>query len=112
MRLTRLWILQYAVDEANEILTQLRNKYGPLVANAFGAAALEIETSNPSGRYPVPTPWDFKANKKASMSQIFQHIVNVLLAKEQEVKKKDSLIQSLLNTSKKTPTPAPKRKRT
>lgn len=74
------------IDEDNEELTKLRKNYGPLVANAVGVAALEIATWNPSGRYNTSMPWDFRADEKASMSQIFQHFADVVQAKEQEVK--------------------------
>lgn len=108
------------VDEDDKTLTMLRTKYGPLVANAVGTAALEIETWNPSGRYIIPMPWDFKANKKATMSQIFDLVAKVLKGKvkelkerEQEIKRKDKQIMALLGKDKqpKAPAPAPSRKR-
>ena len=104
-----LCILQNVIDEDNEELTKLRKKYGPLVANAVGVAALEIETWNSSGRYPLQMPWDFRADQKASMSQIFQLLVNVLQEKEQEIKEKDKrLIKALTG---KASDPEPKRRR-
>lgn len=104
------------VDEDDVELTKLRKQYGPLVANTVGVAALEIATWNPSGRYNYPMPWDFKADQKASMSQICQLLVKTIRMKEKEIKKKekditekDKQLKALIPA--KTPAPAPKRRR-
>jgi len=105
------------VDDDDETLTQLRKKYGPVVANAVGAAALEIETWNPSGRYIVQMPWDFKANKKASLGLVFEHLVKTMKKVEKdlkdsqlEVKEKNKLLLAL-RKGQSSVTPAPSRKR-
>lgn len=79
-------VVQNVIDEDNEELTKLRNKYGPLVANAVGVAALEIATWNPSGRYKISMPWDFRADQKATMSQLLERLIEVIGEKEKEVK--------------------------
>ncbi|KAG0590523.1 hypothetical protein KC19_1G105900 [Ceratodon purpureus] len=107
------------IDEDDEELKKLRNKYGPLVANAVGVAALELTEYNPSGRYNISMPWNFKQDVKATMSQIFQLLADILKEKEAELKEKDKEIKekekqlkALVNTSvKTTPAPAPKRRR-
>lgn len=80
------------IDEDDEELTKLRNEYGPLVANAVGVAALEIATWNPSGRYKISMPWDFRGDKKATMSQILERLVEVIIQKEEEVDEKNKVI--------------------
>ncbi|KAG0619333.1 hypothetical protein M758_4G132100 [Ceratodon purpureus] len=99
--------MKYAVDENDATLTELRNKYGRVVADAVGAAALEIENWNPSGRYIIRIPWDFIENKKASMSKLFQLYAKVLKEKddelkekEKELKEKDHQLKELINTQK------------
>jgi len=98
----------------------LRKKYGPVVANAVGAAALEIETWNPSGRYIVQMPWDFKANKRATLGLVFEHFVKIMKKFEKdlkdtqlEVKEKNKQLLALERKGQNstTPTPAPSRKR-
>lgn len=83
---------KHVIDEDDAELTKLRKQYGPLVANAVGVAALEIATWNPSGRYKISMPWDFRADRKATMSQILELLVEVILQKEQDVAEKDKLI--------------------
>jgi len=85
-------LLQTVIDEDDAELTKLRKQYGPLVANAVGVAALEIATWNPSGRYKITMPWDFRADRKATMSQILELLVEVILQKELDVAEKDKLI--------------------
>ncbi|KAG0602758.1 hypothetical protein M758_10G038400 [Ceratodon purpureus] len=100
---------QNVVDDDDEELTTLRKTYGPLVATAVGVAALELADWNPSGRYNVSMPWDFNANQKASMSQVFQLFVDVLQEKEKEIKEKDKQLKALAPT--KTSGSASKRRR-
>ncbi|XP_024392387.1 protein INVOLVED IN DE NOVO 2 isoform X2 [Physcomitrium patens] len=101
---------KYSVNEDDKELTNIREKYGPLVANAVAAAMLELTTWNPSGRYIVSMPWDFKANQKATMSQLFDFFLKVIKNKEDEVKetqkKLKALEEAMALTKEKTKGPA------
>ena len=118
--LSLLCILQFAINEDDEELTKLRKRYGPLVANAVGVASLELATWNPSGKYPISMPWDFKQDEKATMKQIILRLVEVIeeieeekkeiqkevKEKEKELKEKQKQLNALKSSA-----PALKRKR-
>lgn len=76
------------INPDNEELTKLRNEYGPLVSESVAKCVLEIEEWNPSGRYIWPMPWNFEADKMATMNEIIDHLELVIIAKEKDVETK------------------------
>ncbi|WZZ07387.1 hypothetical protein YC2023_093308 [Brassica napus] len=61
------------VDDEDEKLENLSEEFGEDVKNAVKIALKELNEFNPSGRYAVPTLWNFAHGRKATLKEgIFQ----------------------------------------
>ncbi|KAF0921722.1 hypothetical protein E2562_016995 [Oryza meyeriana var. granulata] len=63
------------IKEDDEKLQALRGQYGDEAYNVVIKALVEMNEYNPSGRYPEPELWNFKENRKASMSEVLKYLV-------------------------------------
>ncbi|XP_010034355.2 protein INVOLVED IN DE NOVO 2 [Eucalyptus grandis] len=65
---------QVVIDDEDEKLKGLRDEMGDEVYAAVATALLEMNESNPSGRYVVPELWNYREGRKASVEEGIQHI--------------------------------------
>lgn len=69
----RLQLVQVVKEEEPE-LKKLKKQYGENVYNSVATALLEISQYNPSGRYPVATPWNHETSEKATLADVINHL--------------------------------------
>ncbi|XP_021734063.1 factor of DNA methylation 1-like [Chenopodium quinoa] len=62
------------IDEQDEDLKRLKEKWGAEVYKTVATALLEINEYNPSGRYPVNELWNFKEGRKATVKEVVSYI--------------------------------------
>ncbi|XVF23913.1 hypothetical protein REPUB_Repub13aG0081000 [Reevesia pubescens] len=79
--------LQEIVDEDDEKLKELRNKYGEVAFKAVSTALTEMNEYNASGRYAVPEIWNIKEGRRASMKEIIEYIIKQLKAHKRKRKR-------------------------
>lgn len=60
---------QEVIDEHDEKLGGLKNKFGDEVYEAVMMALKEINEYNPSGRYIISELWNFSEGRKASLKE-------------------------------------------
>ena len=61
------------MDDEDEKLENLSEEFGEDVKNTVKIALKELNEFNPSGRYAVPTLWNFAYGRKATLKEgIFQ----------------------------------------
>ncbi|XP_039067519.1 factor of DNA methylation 4-like [Hibiscus syriacus] len=82
--------LQEVIDEDDEKLKELRKKYGDTVFEAVGAALMEMNEYNASGRYPVPEVWNRKEERRATMKEIVEYLIKQLKIHKGKGKRKRS----------------------
>ncbi|CAH8352601.1 unnamed protein product [Eruca vesicaria subsp. sativa] len=61
--------LEDVVDEEDEKLKKLSEKWGEDVKNAVKTALQELNEFNPSGRYQFPVLWNFAHGRKATLKE-------------------------------------------
>ncbi|KAE8718028.1 hypothetical protein F3Y22_tig00110020pilonHSYRG00469 [Hibiscus syriacus] len=83
-------IMQEVIDEDDEKLKELRKKYGDTVFEAVGAALMEMNEYNASGRYPVPEVWNRKEERRATMKEIVEYLIKQLKIHKGKGKRKRS----------------------
>ena len=66
--------MQEVIDEQDEDLKRLKEKWGAEVYKTVATALLEINEYNPSGRYPVNELWNFKEGRKATVKEVVSYI--------------------------------------
>lgn len=65
-----MWvILQEIVDDEDEKLKNLSEEFGEDVKNSVKIALKELNEFNPSGRYAVPTLWNFAHGREATLKE-------------------------------------------
>lgn len=65
------------INEEDERLKSLRNDLGDEAYLAVTKVLSELNEYNPSGRYPVPELWSFKADRKATLKEGAEYILNL-----------------------------------
>ncbi|XP_074274149.1 factor of DNA methylation 2-like [Silene latifolia] len=70
------------MDEEDEELKKLRQKWGDDVYSAVTVALQELNEYNPSGRYVVSELWNFKEKRKATMKEVISYICKALKRKK------------------------------
>ncbi|KAI0509823.1 hypothetical protein KFK09_010420 [Dendrobium nobile] len=66
---------QEIIREDDEMLTSLKEQWGDVAYNAVKAALLELNEYNPSGRYVVPELWNLKEDRKASIGEVIEYVL-------------------------------------
>ncbi|KAL3683239.1 hypothetical protein R1sor_001261 [Riccia sorocarpa] len=66
------------VDYSNSKLVELKEELGEAVVESVVVAVQELETYNPSGRYPVKELWNRNAGSKATLAESFEYILSVI----------------------------------
>ncbi|CAL9241302.1 unnamed protein product [Arabidopsis halleri] len=64
------------VDEEDEKLMKLRDEWGEEVENAVKRALEEFNEFNSSDRYSVPTLWNFKQGRKATLKEGITYLLH------------------------------------
>ncbi|EFH64069.1 hypothetical protein ARALYDRAFT_340143 [Arabidopsis lyrata subsp. lyrata] len=64
------------VDEEDEKLVKLRDEWGEEVKSAVKRALEEFNEFNPSDRYSVPTLWNFKQGRKATLKEGITYLLH------------------------------------
>lgn len=72
--------MQEEIDEQDEKLTRLKEKWGAEVYNSVKVALLEINEYNPSGRYVVNELWNYKEGRKATVKEVVSYVFKNLKA--------------------------------
>ncbi|XP_021716137.1 protein INVOLVED IN DE NOVO 2-like [Chenopodium quinoa] len=65
------------INEEDERLIMLRNEHGKKVCQAVATAMSELNEYNASGRYQVPELWNMKDNRKATLGEATEYVVNL-----------------------------------
>lgn len=76
-------------------LKKLREQFGDKVYGSVASALLGISQYNPSGRYPVPTPWNFATSQEASLADAVTHLETVASEHKAAVAAADKTIKGL-----------------
>lgn len=63
------------INEDDENLRSLKSEFGDEVYNAVVTALKEMNEYNPSGRYIIKELWNFKEERKATLSEGVMHIL-------------------------------------
>ena len=71
-------VLQKILDEDDEDLKNLKEKWGEEIHNAVVTALKEIEEFNPSGRYSVKALWSFKDGRKATLKEFIAFCLSTM----------------------------------
>ncbi|XVE99580.1 hypothetical protein REPUB_Repub03eG0211700 [Reevesia pubescens] len=66
---------QVIIDEDDDKLKDLRSEWGAMVYKAVTDALLEKNEYNPSGPYAVPELWNFKEERKASLEEAIECLI-------------------------------------
>ncbi|KAK8926012.1 hypothetical protein KSP39_PZI018615 [Platanthera zijinensis] len=61
--------------EDDEKLVFLKEQWGEVIYKTVTSALLELNEYNSSGRYVVPELWNFKEDKKASLSEVIDYLL-------------------------------------
>ncbi|KNA07595.1 hypothetical protein SOVF_170410 [Spinacia oleracea] len=70
-------LFKEVINEEDERLTNLRNEHGDKIWQAVTTVMSELNEYNPSGRYPVPELWNLKDDRKASLGEAAEYLVNL-----------------------------------
>ncbi|KAM7250609.1 hypothetical protein ACFE04_022492 [Oxalis oulophora] len=63
------------INEDDPKLKQLREEWGDAVYNAVAIAMTEMNEYNASGRFAIPEIWNFQENRKATLSEVVDFII-------------------------------------
>lgn len=70
-----LYHLQETIDEEDVEIKGLRTEWGEAVYNAVVNALLELNEYNPSGRYVISELWNFKEDRKATLKEVIECVI-------------------------------------
>ncbi|KAH7372850.1 hypothetical protein KP509_17G024800 [Ceratopteris richardii] len=65
---------EWRLNDNDEKLIELREEYGEAVFDTVTTALEELQKYNASGRYPVPIPWNYIQNRKATLGEVIQFL--------------------------------------
>ena len=66
------------LNPKDAMLLDLKSKYNSQIVNDVLRAVKELDTWNPSGRYPVIVPWNQDSGKPITKHQIIKHMLDLL----------------------------------
>ena len=52
--------------------------YGTTISNEVQRAAVELDTHNPSGFYPVPMPWHYRESRELSPAECIKLLAGII----------------------------------
>lgn len=73
--------MQEMLDEKDPKLKSLKKELGVQVYKAVTTALLEINEHNPSGRYVVPQLWNCSEDRKATLKEVIQYMLQNMTPK-------------------------------
>ncbi|KAG7564032.1 putative domain XH [Arabidopsis suecica] len=76
------------VDEEDEKLKNLREKWGEEVTNAVKTALEEVNEFNPSGRHAVPALWNSEQGRTATLREAIAHMTREIKTLKRKTKLK------------------------
>ncbi|KAL9231367.1 hypothetical protein vseg_006604 [Gypsophila vaccaria] len=79
--------LQEVIDEDDSKLKELKDAWGEAAYGMVVNALLELNDNNPSGRYVVSELWNYKEERKASLKEGIEYLIQRLAAKSQKRKR-------------------------
>lgn len=68
------------MDEEDEQIRNVREEWGEDVMNAVKTALEELNEYNASGRYTVPVLWKKKENRKATLKEVIEYMLQQIQA--------------------------------
>ena len=75
---------QGVINEEDDGIKAIKNEWGDEVYKSVVTALRELNEYNPAGRCPVPELWNFKAGRRATLSESVKFIPKTLEDKQEE----------------------------
>lgn len=75
------------IDDQDEKLRELHGELGNDVYMAVTKALLELREYNASGGYAVPELWSYKDNRRVSLREVIEYLINQLKAVKRKRKR-------------------------
>ncbi|KAH6819576.1 hypothetical protein C2S51_003179 [Perilla frutescens var. frutescens] len=90
--------LEISVNDDDELLRALKQKWGDEVYNAVIIALKDLNEYSPRKRHAVPEIWNFNKNRKAKMEEVISFVFAELLAQKQLNKTGKTATQLLIKS--------------
>ena len=68
---------QGVINEEDDGIKAIKNEWGDEVYKSVVTALRELNEYNPAGRCPVPELWNFKAGRRATLSESVEFILRL-----------------------------------